>query len=882
MTFDVGGAESPFTGELVHESRDALIALSTEGVVLYWSRGAQNIFGYTPAEVLGRTLNDLVIPPDRRDEARAMLEEVLRRGKVLFETSRRRKDGTRLDVDVSMRAVFGPDGAVRFIVANKKDFTLLKSLREEHASEARFRGLLEAAPDAMVIVEDDGMIALVNNQTEKLFGYTREELLGKPVELLIPERYRGHHPDRRSGYLSQPRTRPMGAGLELFGRRKDGSEFPAEISLSPMETGTDRLVTAAIRDITERKKAEDRFRGLMESAPDAMVIVGRDGRIALVNAQTEKLFGFRRDELVGRPIETLVPERFRTQHPGLRGGYFSEPRSRPMGAGADLWGLRKDGTEFAAEISLSPIDTAEGTLTTAAVRDISQRKQMEERMQQANRLKSEFLANMSHELRTPLNAIIGFTEIMCDGKVPADSPRQQEFLSHILASGRHLLQLVNDILDLSKVEAGKMDFRPEAVDLAVVIDEVVAMLRTVVITKRLRVETDVDPTVKDVVLDPARFKQVLYNYLSNAIKFTPEGGVVGVRVKPESGDRFRLEVEDTGPGIKQGDLARLFIEFQQLDAALTKKHPGTGLGLALTRRIVDAQGGSVGVHSVPGKGSVFHAVLPRRSIPAAQLAPAVVGSERRPGRPTLLVVEDDRSDQTELVSTLAAAGYAVEVAGSGAEAVSRFGEQPFDAVLLDLLLPDMNGLEVLKEIRRQSADREIPVIVVTIVAGELAVGALPVHDVLAKPIDGQAVLSSLRRAGVPAGSHGQVLVVDDDPNLLGIMAATLDKLGYAAICEESGSAALLAAARSTPMAVILDLLMPGMNGFEFLERFRNEPRNRDVPVIVWTAVDLSNAEEVRLRRYAQAVHSKLKGGVAALVDEIRRLVPPATYQRQEA
>ncbi|HTE50442.1 MAG TPA: PAS domain S-box protein [Kofleriaceae bacterium] len=608
-----GAGGASFADELVQESPDALIAIASDGVILFWSHGARSMFGYEPDEIVGRTLEELVIPPDRLDEARSVLADVLVAGTTHFETVRRRKDGSLLEVEVSMRSVIGQDGAVRFFVSSEKDVTQLNGLRAKRLVEARSRGLLEAAPDAMVIVDTDGILIMVNNQTERLFGYERAELLGKPVEVLVPDRFRANHPAHRAGYFGNEKPRPMGAGIELFGRRKDGSEFPAEISLSPMQDGARILVTAAIRDATERRRAEDKFHGLMESAPDAMVIVGRDGRIALVNAQTESMFGYERAELLGKPVEVLIPERFRGRHPGQRDGYFADPRSRPMRAGADLWGLRRDGIEFPVEISLSPIATAEGTLVTAAIRDITQRKQLEERMQQANRLKSEFLANMSHELRTPLNAIIGFTELMSDGKVRTDSVQQKEFLGHILASGRHLLQLVNDILDLSKVEAGKMEFRPEVVDLSTTIGDVVAMLRTVATSKRLRVDIAIDEGVKEVVLDPARLKQVLYNYLSNALKFTPECGRIQVRASPETGDTFRLEVEDTGPGIQEQDLVRLFVEFQQLDSPFTKKHPGTGLGLALTRRIVEAQGGEVGVSSVPGEGSVFHAILPRRS-----------------------------------------------------------------------------------------------------------------------------------------------------------------------------------------------------------------------------------------------------------------------------
>ena len=376
----------------------------------------------------------------------------------------------------------------------------------------------------------------------------------------------------------------------------------------------------------EANVLEARFGGLLEAAPDAIVLVDAEGRIVLMNSEVENLFGFQRMELLGQRVEMLVPERFRGGHPGHRATYGGDPTRRPMGAGRVLHGRRKDGTEFPAEISLSAMEVEGGRLTIAAIRDATERITLADRLRrqnaeleeqyrrvlEANRLKSEFLANMSHELRTPLNAIIGFTELLGDGKLGAVTADQKEYLGDILTSSRHLLQLIDGVLDLAKVESGRMQFHPTPVDVGLVVDEVRDMLRGLAVERRIATTIEVAAGLAPVVTDAAKLKQVVYNYLSNALKFTPEGGRVTLRVGPEGPDRFRLEIEDTGIGIRPEDQARLFVEFQQLDAGTAKKYPGTGLGLALTKRIVEAQGGRVGVDSAPGRGSTLFAVLPQR------------------------------------------------------------------------------------------------------------------------------------------------------------------------------------------------------------------------------------------------------------------------------
>jgi hypothetical protein len=577
-------------------------------------------------------------------------------------------------------------------------------------TSSTFEQLLEAAPDAMVGVDGQGRIVFVNSQVEAVFGYLRDQLLGEPVEMLVPERFRGAHPERRTGYFAAPRTRPMGADVELYGRRRDGSEFPAEISLSSIETDAGRLATAAIRDVSERRAVERKFEQFLEFAPDGIVGVSPSGEIVLANQQAEALFGYAREEMIGELVEMLVPERFRGAHPGHRDGYFRAPRPRGMGAGVELSAVRKDGTEFPVEISLSSIETEEGVIATAGVRDISDRaesereKALNEQLAQARRLESvgQLAGGIAHDFNNILGVIMNYAEFVAD-ELEADSQARQD-VEEIRRAAERAAALTRQLLIFSRREVVK----PELLYLRDVISELENLLRRA-LGERVELVTRFGEDRCPFEADPGQIEQVLVNLAVNARDAMPDGGRLVIEVDKaeldeeytymhpdtEPGTYVRLKVSDTGTGMNPETIQRAFEPFFTTKG----KGEGTGLGLATVYGIVTGAGGRIDIYSEIGIGTTVKIHLPASSATPGQVE--TLDKERPAGNGEVILVVEDEADVRRMAERiLTKGGYSVISTGDGTEAIEICGQpdRQIDLLLTDVIMPGLLGTELVERI----------------------------------------------------------------------------------------------------------------------------------------------------------------------------------------
>jgi len=496
------------------------------------------------------------------------------------------------------------------------------------------------------------------------------------------------------------------------------------------------------------------------------------------------------------------------------------------------------------------------------------------RLEAANRAKSEFLANMSHELRTPLNAIIGFSEVLRDKLCGDLNEEQMDFVMDIHSSGNHLLQMINDILDLSKVESGKLELKYEEFEVGKAVEAVLITLKGLANKKSLAIETILHNPVDRLFADPVKFKQILYNLLSNAIKFTPENGKITVHTTSlrKEKDCIEVKVTDTGIGIAPEDYPKIFVEFSQVDSSHSRKYEGTGLGLALTKKLVEMHGGKIGFESKVGVGSTFYFTLPVNiSARSDKEKEGVSLSEKPASYETILVVEDDPKTSELLCVFLNKSGYKTISAFDGEEALQKARAfKPF-AITLDVMLPKKDGWEVLKELKEDTDVKDIPVLVISIIDNKDIGFGLGATDYLSKPVSRIDLLSKLASYGFPPtvnNSHTRVLIIDDDPKSVELFSTLLLSEGYEVLKAYGGQEGIDKTFLYKPDLILLDLMMPEVSGFDVVDKLKTSPETNTIPIIVITAMDLTQADKEKLNHYVSLVVKKGKYSKERFLNDI--------------
>ena len=931
------------------------IATDAKGVIQIFNVGAERMLGYTAAEVMNKiTPADISDPQEVIARATALSLELgtpitpgfealvfkASRGiEDIYELTYFRKDGSRFPAVVSVTALRDADDVIIGYLLIGTDNTARKQAEEALLKAGALQSaIFNSANFSSIATDAKGVIQIFNVGAERMLGYTAAEVMNKitPADISDPQEVIA-----RATALSLELGTPITPGFEalvfkasrgiediyeLTYFRKDGSRFPAVVSVTALRDAHDTIIgylligtdnTARKQIEEERMKLDQRLRdqhfytrSLIESNIDAMMTTDPRGIITDVNKQTEALTGCTRDELIGAPFKNYFTDSGRAE------AAINRVLNEGKVTNYELTARARDGKLTVVSYNATTFHDRDRRLqgVFTAARDVTELKHFEHTLQQKNveledasRMKSEFLANMSHELRTPLNAIIGFSEVLKDGMVGSMSDQQRGFITDIFSSGKHLLSLINDILDLSKVEAGKMLLDLEAVDLTSLFANSLSIVREKAAVRDIRLAIHADPQVGAILADARKLKQIVYNLLSNAVKFTGEGGAVtlGARAVTRAqvgqlsggwtGRTFPLAdddgfsefleicVKDNGIGIPPEGLERLFKPFSQIDGGLARKFEGTGLGLAMVKLLADLHGGAVAVESAVGEGSSFCVWLPLRPVldsPAApDLAPDLAPPEPLSlsaipaGIRTALVVEDDYKSAELIRLQLEAEGFRVVHAASAEAALVLALQQPLSLITLDIMLPGMDGWEFLERIKQVPTLGRIPVVIVSIVADRAKGFALGAAAVVQKPITRQDLYDTLVELGLFPRLTGEtltVLIADDDPNAVELMALGVLGLASTVLRAHGGLEAIRIAQRERPDLIILDLMMPEVNGFDVVRALAQQADTADIPILVVTAKQITADDRAKLSGWVSSIIEKDGFDQAHFAAEVRR------------
>jgi PAS domain S-box-containing protein len=843
--------------------------------------------GFSREELIGTSFTKVVDPSSIRKmqlnfaRVRKSRQSIKNIGIIFVHT-----DGKKFFGEISIAPIRDAQGGISGYRGFVHDITLRKQAEDAlRLSEAKYRTILDDIREGYYEIDLTGNFLEANNVILDIVEMSREETIGtnfasftdsesaRQLFIMYHKLFKSREPMKNVAYSI---TTPKGTRKTL----------EASASVIEDDTGWVTGFRGIVRDITEKQEREALIRKLsraVEYSPSIVAITNSAGEIEYVNPKFEQVTGYSAEEVRGENPRFLKSGE-------MPNDQYAE-MWRTITAGEEWRGefhnRKKNGETFWVSASISALTDNAGTIThyIAVQEDITSRKQAEaelaaakEAAESANQSKSAFLANMSHELRTPLNAIIGYSEILMEESEDAGNSGILPDLEKIRAAGKHLLLLINDVLDLSKIEAGKMDLFIEEVNIPSLINEVAGTLTPLIEKNHNTLEVNVDPTLTTMPADQMKLRQGLFNLLSNAGKFTKDGKV-GIAVTRRASDQDQgnewvvFQVSDSGIGMSQEQIQKLFQPFTQADSSTTRKYGGTGLGLTITQRFCELMGGRITVESTPGTGSIFSIWLPLsaadRSIPAESDAVTI----RAIHADSILIIDDDPHAREMMTRHLAREGYTVHTAASGREGLELARMLKPSLITLDVIMPGMDGWEVLNALKSDPALANIPVAIISMIESKKIGFTLGAAEYLMKPVDRFQLARLMEKYRKQKST--KVLVVEDDPSVREHLDRILQKDGWDVSLAENGRAALERVQDNIPDLILLDLMMPEIDGFEFVLLLRQWERFAHIPIIVLTALDLSPEERARLNGNIERVIQKSAISLDELVAHLRSMTKPA-------
>jgi PAS domain S-box-containing protein len=866
-----------YAESLIKNAPDPVFVSDLEGKILQANDAVSQLLGFRPDELIEQSLSRFISPEETR-EFTAALREVVANGVTRnARLNPRSASGETISTTLNASALRDPDGHVIGAIG------ILRDMRELDKARAYAESLIKNAPDPVFVSDLEGKILQANDAVSQLLGFRPDELIEQSLSRFIsPEETREF-----TAALREVVANGVTRNARLNPRSASGEGIPTTLNASALRDATGTVIGAIgiLRDMRELDKARAYAESLIKNAPDPVFVSDLEGKILQANDAVSQLLGFRPDELIEQSLSRFItPEETREFTAALRevvaNGVTRNARLNPRSA---------SGETISTTLNASALRDPDGRVIGAIgiLRDMRELDKAREAAEIANRAKSQFLANMSHELRTPLNAITLYTELLRDEATDRGLEDFLPDLKKIHGAAKHLLALINDVLDLSKIESGKLELVLETFHVPAMIRDVVTTIEPLAQKNANRLTVHCPDDAGTMRADLTKVRQSLFNLLSNACKFT-EGGTIRLEVTREDrdGSWLTFRVADTGIGMTPYHMSKLFQPFSQVDPSATRRFGGTGLGLAITHHFCEAMGGDITVESRPGVGSAFTIRLPavvgeakEAKVEKAEPRPAPPSGQPRPRGDAVLVIEDNETAREALQRFLVQKGFRAEAAGSGEEGLRLARELHPLAITLDLMMPGMDGWAVLSALKADPELADIPVILFTGMADDrneaFRRGA---SDFVTKPVDPDRLAAVLKRySGGPTARR--VLVVDDDTNLRQRLRGLLEKEGLEVDEAGDGRAALTRLDEGWPGLILLDLLMPGMDGFAFLGELRRRGEGRPVPVVVLTAKDLTAADYQRLGGPIEKILRKGSFGHEQLLAEVSAVMAGTDRRR---